>query len=105
MGKPISVIGRSQFLSKMGLALGAIPFFTLTYGIVRNPYRYRVFQQSIGIKGLSPNLVGLKIVQISDIHSGSFTFKEPVKNAIEMINAQKADLVFFTGDLVNDHAE
>jgi predicted MPP superfamily phosphohydrolase len=98
-------ISRSKFLGRMGVILGAIPFFTLTYGIVRNPYRYRVFQQSIGIKGLSPKLVGLKIVQISDIHSGSFTFKEPVRNAIEMINAQKADLVFFTGDLVNDHAE
>lgn len=98
-------IGRSRFLSKMGVILGAIPFFSLSYGIIRNPYRYRLFQETIRIKGLSPNLAGLKIIQISDIHSGSFTFKDPVKNAIDIINAQKPDLVFFTGDLVNDHAD
>jgi hypothetical protein len=104
-GDPNFDIGRSKFLSKMGVFLGAIPFFTLSYGILRNPYRYKLFQQTIGIKGLSPKLAGLKIVQISDIHSGSFTFKDPVKNAIDIINAQKPDLVFFTGDLVNDHAD
>ena len=47
---------------------------------------------------------GLKIVQISDIHTGSFTRKEPVKGAIDLINQQQADLVFFTGDLVNSVA-
>jgi hypothetical protein len=104
-GDPAFDIGRSRFLSKMGMVIGAIPFFSLSYGIIRNPYRYRLFEQKIGIKGLSPKLAGLRIVQISDIHSGSFTFKDPVKNAIEMINAQKPDLVFFTGDLVNDHAD
>lgn len=104
-GDPNFDISRSKFLSKMGIFLGAIPFFTLSYGILRNPYRYKLFQQTIGIKGLSPKLAGLKIVQISDIHSGSFTFKDPVKNAIDIINAQKPDLVFFTGDLVNDHAD
>ena len=98
-------ISRSRFLSKMGIFFGAIPFFSLSYGIIRNPYRYQLFKESVGIKGLSPNLVGLKIVQISDIHSGSFTFKDPVKNAIDLINAQKPDLVFFTGDLVNDHSD
>ena len=104
-GDPNFDISRSKFLSKMGVFFGAIPFFTLSYGILRNPYRYKLFQQTIGIKGLSPKLAGLKIVQISDIHSGSFTFKDPVKNAIDIINAQKPDLVFFTGDLVNDHAD
>lgn len=39
----------------------------------------------------------LRIVQISDIHAGSFTFKEPVKLAIEMINDLQPDLVFSPG--------
>ena len=95
---------RSQFLSKLGIALGSIPFLSLTYGIIRNPYRYKLFKQTVKVEGLPKKLDGLKIVQISDVHSGSFTFKEPVKNAIEMINQQKADLVFFTGDLVNNVA-
>ncbi len=97
--------GRMKFLSQVGLALGSIPFVSLLYGIIRNPYRYQVFRAEAKFKDLPNELDGLKIVQISDIHSGSFTFKDPVKNAIELINAQNADLVFFTGDLVNNKAD
>jgi predicted MPP superfamily phosphohydrolase len=47
---------------------------------------------------------GLKIVHISDIHCGSFYSTDPVQRAVDIINSQKADMVFFTGDLVNDYA-
>lgn len=95
---------RSAFLIKAGLVLGSLPFLSLIYGLIRNPYRYKLYQSNVPIKGLPATLEGLKIVQISDIHSGSFTFKDPIKNAIEMINQQEADLVFFTGDMVNSIA-
>jgi len=95
---------RSKFIVKTGLAIGTLPFVSLIYGIIRNPYRYKLYKSDVPIMNLASNLEGLRIVQISDIHSGSFTFKEPIKNAIEMINAQKPDLVFFTGDLVNSIA-
>lgn len=97
--------GRSRFLAQVGLMLGAVPFFSLIYGMVRNPYRYRLFREKVRIPGLPDALQGLKIVQISDIHSGSFLHKEPVRNAVDLINAQEPDLVFFTGDLVNNKAE
>lgn len=96
---------RQRFLSAMGLGLGSIPLFSLTYGMIANPYRYRLYREKVTLKNLPPALRGLKIVQISDIHSGSFTFKDPVKNAIDLINAQEPDLVFFTGDLVNNRAD
>ncbi len=96
---------RSKFLTQLGLFVGSIPLFSMTYGMLRNPYRYRLFQTTIGLEGLPQELEGLRIVQISDIHSGSFTFKEPVKAAIELINAQQPDLVFFTGDLVNNRSD
>jgi predicted MPP superfamily phosphohydrolase len=73
--------------------------------MVRNPYRYKVFSERVRINGLPDELDGFKIVQISDIHSGSFLLKEPVRNAVDLINEQKADLVFFTGDLVNSKAK
>ncbi len=95
---------RNRFLSFMGLAFGALPLFTLTYGMIRNPYRYRIRRETVKVPNLPEGLKGLRIVQISDIHSGSFTFKEPVEQAIQMINDLQADLVFFTGDLVNEHA-
>jgi predicted MPP superfamily phosphohydrolase len=95
---------RSTFLIKTALAIGSLPLVSLVYGVFRNPYRYKLYKKEVPIKGLDPNLDGLRIVQISDIHAGSFTFKEPIKNAIEIINQQNADLVFFTGDLVNSLA-
>ena len=94
-------IGRSRFLSRVGIMLGVIPFVSLTYGILRNPYRYRLHRHTVRLKGLPALLDGLRIVQISDIHAGSFTFKNPIKNGIELINEQEPDIVFFTGDLVN----
>lgn len=97
-------LGRSRFLTQFGILMGSIPFLSLTYGIIRNPYRYQLFSQKVRIPGLPEALAGLKIIQISDIHSGSFTLKDPLKRAIEMINEQQPDLVFFTGDLVNNEA-
>lgn len=97
--------GRSRFMAQLGLMLGAVPFFSLIYGMVRNPYRYRLFRETVRVPNLPEALRGLKIVQISDIHSGSFLHKEPVRNAVDLINAQEPDLVFFTGDLVNNKAE
>lgn len=92
---------RSRFLSQMGLMMGGLPFATLTYGILRNPYRYKVYRNTIELENLPETLDGLKVLQISDIHSGSFFLKEPVSLAVDMINREQADLVFFTGDLVN----
>ncbi|MDX1667121.1 MAG: metallophosphoesterase, partial [Saprospiraceae bacterium] len=97
--------GRSRFLSQIGILLGGLPFVSLTYGVIRNPYRYKVFREKVSLPHLPAALRGLKIIQISDIHSGSFIFREPVKRAIELINGEKPDLVFFTGDMVNYRAD
>lgn len=96
---------RSKFMAQLGLLLGGIPFVSLLQGMVRNPYRYKIFQETVKIPDLPSELEGLRIVQISDIHSGSFLLKEPVKNAVSLINSTEADLVFFTGDLVNSKAK
>ncbi|HEY3385732.1 MAG TPA: metallophosphoesterase [Saprospiraceae bacterium] len=95
---------RSRWMSYGALILGAIPVLSLSYGMARNPYRYKLLKTRVPIKNLHPDLEGLKIIQISDIHSGSFLFKEPVERSIEIINAEKPDIVFFTGDLVNSIA-
>ncbi len=96
--------GRSAFLVRLGLILAALPFTTLIYGQIRNAFRYKIFRQKVHLPDLPKSLEGFRIVQISDIHSGSFMLKTPLMRAVEMINAQKADLVVFTGDLVNETA-
>lgn len=95
---------RSRFLAKAALVAGGVPLATLTYGIVRNAYRYRRFAVDVPIQDLPDGLDGFKIVQISDMHSGSWTKSEPLKDAIALINSEAADLICFTGDLVNNEA-
>jgi len=69
--------------------------------MLRNKYRYRIFREKVRIPNLPPQLKGLKIVQISDIHAGSFNAIEPVLAGVEKIISEAPDLFFFTGDLVN----
>lgn len=89
----------------VSLLLGGIPIVLLTYGMLRNKYRYRIFREKVQILNLPPQLKGLKIVQISDIHAGSFTAIEPVLAGVNKIIGEAPDLFFFTGDLVNTVAE
>jgi predicted MPP superfamily phosphohydrolase len=97
-------IGRSDFLVKTGLAAAAIPFTSLSWGMLAGPYRYKVFSVKVKIPNLPKSFDGLKIAQISDVHSGSFYNKESVQKGVDLLMDQKADIIFFTGDIVNDNA-
>lgn len=96
-------ISRSAFLSWLGVGLGATLFSSLLYGF-RNKYRYDVRRVKLSFPNLPAGFKGLKVVQISDIHSGSFHDKEAVNHGVDLILQQNADLILFTGDLVNDRA-
>lgn len=96
---------RLDFMGQVGFVLGMVPLISLTYGLIRNPYRYKVFRKDITLPEVHPAVEGLKIVQISDIHTGSLLAKERVRRSVEMINDLHPDLVFFTGDLVNNSAD
>ena len=98
-----SSIPRSTFLSWVGLGIGGGLFGTLLYGF-SNKYNYQVLKVRLKFNNLPPAFRGLKLVQISDIHSGSFQDKKAVEHGVNMVLQQKADLILFTGDLVNDRA-
>lgn len=95
-------ISRSEFLSKAGIIAASIPFATMTFGIIEGVYDYRIKRVKLKLPNLPKSFEGLKIAQISDIHSGSFYNKRAVQGGIDMLLAEKPDMVFFTGDLVND---
>jgi len=96
-------ISRSVFLSWIGLAAGTTLFGSLVYGFT-NKYKYKVKHVKLAFDNLPPGFKGLKIVHFSDVHSGSFMNKKAVEHGVEKIIAQNADLVIFSGDLVNDRA-
>jgi predicted MPP superfamily phosphohydrolase len=97
-------IPRSEFLMKAAALFSAIPLVGMTYGMISGAHDYIVRRQKVKIKDLPDAFVGLRIVHISDIHVGSFQSKEPVRRGIQKILDQKPDVVFFTGDLVNNEA-
>jgi predicted MPP superfamily phosphohydrolase len=99
--KPIT---RSEFLVKAGLGVAAIPLASLSWGIVSGAHDYRVRKQTVYFKNLPKAFDGIKLAQISDIHSGSFYNKKAVLGGVEMLMKEKADFIFFTGDLVNNKA-
>lgn len=94
-------ISRSVFLSWLGLGAGSTLFGSLIYGF-GNKYNYQVKRLSLQFENLPTAFKGLKIVHFSDVHSGSFTNKKAVMHGVEKILAENADLIIFSGDLVND---
>ncbi len=96
---------RKQFLSNLALIGAALPFSAFIYGMVRGAYNYKVHKVSVKLPNLPEEFNGFKIVHISDIHIGSFQNSEPLEKAFALVNAQKPDVIFFTGDLVNNRAD
>ena len=104
----------NSFLSKneslilvpiIGLLSGFLPFFVILYGIFKAVYRFKIYHETLYFQHLPKSFNGLKIVQISDIHLGSFNYKySKLKEAVEKINLLKPDYIVITGDLVNNYA-
>jgi hypothetical protein len=97
-------INRSVFLSWMGFAVGGGIFGSLLWGF-GNKYKYKMERVKLSFDNLPGAFRGMRIVHISDIHSGSFTDRKAVEKGIQKILDEKPDLILFTGDLVNDHAD
>lgn len=96
---------RRKLISQIAVGLAAIPFASLLYGMFRGKYNFKVLSYKLEYDDLPEAFEGFKIAQISDIHSGSFDNPKKVQYGVDLVNAQDADVVFFTGDIVNNRAE
>ncbi len=97
-------ISRLQFLNRAGLIIGSFTFGAFFYGILRGGYNYKTVRIKLPVKDLPDEFINTKIVQVSDFHIGSFADATPVQTIVDLINKENADIVFFTGDLVNSIA-
>ncbi len=104
-GLPGQPIPRSEFLAKTAIIASAVPFTGMVYGILSGAHDYRIRRKTIYLPNLPKSFDGITIGQISDIHSGSFFNKTAVKGGVEMFLKEKPDVIFFTGDLVNNQTE
>ena len=96
---------RRKFLSTLALGVAAIPFSTLLYGMIKGKYNFKVLKYELEFADLPEAFDGFTMTQISDIHSGSFDNKNKISYAVDLINQQDSDAIFFTGDLVNNVAD
>lgn len=77
----------------------------ILYGALFGTENFKVRETTILSKDLPQGFENYRIVQISDIHCGSWAGNpQALQKAVNIINAQQPDLIVFTGDLVNNIA-
>jgi len=94
-------ITRNKFLQYIGFVSGGLVLGTMFIGMFKWAYEFRIIREKIKLPALSSDFNGFKIVQISDMHLGSWSSKKPLQRAVDLINELNPDLILFTGDLVN----
>jgi predicted MPP superfamily phosphohydrolase len=104
-GKPVrqglSAISRGKFLRTIGLATGGLFFSGMVIGMVKWAHDFRVKGVNLKLANLPWPFEGMRIVQISDLHLGSWASVGPIEEAAGIINGLDPDIVLFTGDIVN----
>jgi predicted MPP superfamily phosphohydrolase len=90
-----------RFMIAFGMVTATLMSFLMISGFIFWVYDFKVRTIELKIAGLPTNFDGVKLVQLSDIHLGSWYSDRPLRKAIEMVEAQKPDIILFTGDLVN----
>lgn len=103
--EPLSSPQRRKVLKQIGVLAAALPFSAYLYGVLKGRYDYRIHRLTLKFPDLPAAFSGFKIVQISDVHSGSFDNYAAVKKGIDKIQQQSPDLILFTGDMINNLAE
>ncbi|MCO5933926.1 metallophosphoesterase [Mucilaginibacter sp. RB4R14] len=99
--KGFKSIPRSEFLMKAGILAGAVPLYLIKHNMSKGLYDYHVINVELYLPNLPKAFDGMRIGQISDIHSGSFHNVYNMQGGVQMLLNQKTDVIFFTGDLVN----
>lgn len=99
-------ISRLGFIVKTGFIIGSIPFFSMIYGMIGGAFNFRVRRVALKFPDLPDAFIGMRAVQISDLHTGSYMGTNHLSDAMDLVMKENADVIFFTGDLVNDlHTE
>jgi predicted MPP superfamily phosphohydrolase len=95
---------RRKFVSQLALGVAAVPTLGLLYGIFKGKYNYKVLRYTLTFDDLPDAFDGFQIAQVSDFHCGSFDNRARVQYGIDLVNKQEADVIVFTGDIVNNRA-
>lgn len=93
-------------IDAVGLLLAIAVFGLMWWGALINRFNIDVNEVDVYVDGLPEGFEGYRIAQISDLHVGTFgTDTSFVAELVELVNSTGADLVVFTGDIVNRHTD
>ncbi len=96
---------RWRWIQRLGYVAAAIAGLTILHAVFFQRFNFGKQEVTVEIENLPQSFEGYKILQISDMHLGSFAYsQEKIKPLMDSVNAQKADLIVFTGDMVNNFA-
>jgi predicted MPP superfamily phosphohydrolase len=91
---------RRDFLEGSAKAAMALPFVAGGYGTFIGRDDFEVRETELRVKGLSADLDGLRIVQISDIHYGPYLDRKDLRRVVGMANELRPQIAFLTGDFI-----
>jgi len=93
--------GYIKALSLTGIGIWALIIYMGASGYFFGRFNFRYEEVEVRIPDLHPDLEGLKIVQISDLHLGSFHGSSgKISEMVDKINALEPDLILNTGDFI-----
>ncbi|HKP88309.1 MAG TPA: metallophosphoesterase [Blastocatellia bacterium] len=97
-------LSRRRFLQMALLAAASMPFAISAYGAVAARSRKVVERVIVPIAGLPPQLDGLTVAQLSDVHSGLFMKERAMGEYVAIANGLNPDVVALTGDFVSTNS-
>jgi hypothetical protein len=92
---------RRTFFQYAAVLAGGFPFLAATYGFAAERLRYTIERVDVPVANLPPELDGLRIAQLSDIHIGDYMPPHEIARAVDMANDLQPDISFVTGDFVS----
>jgi len=96
---------RRTFFQYAAVLAGSFPFLAATYGFAAGRLRYTIERVDVPVANLPPELDGLRIAQLSDIHIGDYMPPREIARAVDMANDLQPDISFVTGDFVSGEGD
>ncbi len=94
-------VGRRSMLGKVMWGTAAVPYAIVANGMLRTLYDFQVTQEEVVLPGLPRTMDGFRLVQLSDVHAGSFPDYRPFQEVVRLVREQRPNAVVITGDFVN----
>ena len=92
---------RRALLRGVASAAVAAPFALIGFGALVERTAFRVREIDIPVPDLHPDLEGLRLVQLSDIHLSPFLSEEEFARVVDAANELRPHLMLVTGDLIS----